>query len=76
MPRIPDSEFRPDAYRLLSLATGRDYAFIVLGDEEFYDEIKRDVEDCSAWHDDGYYTDDDIRLAIGRSMMHRLNLAY
>lgn len=76
MPRIPDSEFRPDAYRLLSLATGRDYAFILLGDEDFYDEIKCNVEETSAWRDEGYYTDDDIRLAIGRCMMHRLNLEY
>ena len=76
MGRIPDTEFRPDAYRLLSLATGRDYAFIVLGDEDFYDEIKCNVEETSAWRDEGYYTDDDIRLAIGRCIMSRFNIPY
>lgn len=76
MKRIPDVEFLPDAYRLLSLSTGREYAFYILGDEDFYDEIKTNVEETSAWHDEGYYTDDDIRLAIGRCIMHRLNLEY
>ena len=76
MKRIPDAEFRPDAYRLLSLSTGREYAFYILGDEDFYEEIKTNVEETSAWHEEGYYTDDDIRLAIGRCIMSRFNIPY
>ena len=76
MPGIPDSEFRPDAYRLLSLSAGSDYASIIMEDEEFYEEIKSDVEETSAWRDEGYYNDDDIRLAIGRCLLHRLTLEY
>lgn len=76
MERIPDTEFRPDTYRILSLSTGREYAFYILGDEGFYDEIKRNVEETSSWHEEGYYTDDDIRLAIGRYIMSLLNLNY
>ena len=76
MARIPDAEFRPDAYRILSLSTGREYAFCILGCEDFYNEIKTNVEETSAWHEEGYYTDDDIRLAIGRCIMSRFNIPY
>ena len=35
-----------------------------------YSCIKRDVEETSAWQDEGYYNEDDIKLAIGRVLVN------
>ena len=37
-------------------------------------EIIEDVMETSAWEDEGYYNEDDIRLAIGRVLMGRLGI--
>lgn len=38
----------------------------------FMEDVIDDVMTSSAWDDEGYYNDDDIRLAIGRTLMARL----
>ena len=38
------------------------------------DDVIDDVMTSSAWDDEGYYNDDDIRLAIGRTLMARLGI--
>lgn len=38
------------------------------------DDIIQNVLETSAWKDEGCYTDDDIRLAIGRELMVRLGI--
>jgi hypothetical protein len=40
------------------------------------EDIIEDVLTSSAWDEDGYYNDDDIRLAIGRVLIDRLGIEY
>ena len=40
----------------------------------FMNDVIDDVMCASAWEDEGYYNDDDIRLAIGRIFMERLGI--
>lgn len=35
------------------------------------EDVIQNVMETSAWEDEGYYNDDDIRLAIGRELMAR-----
>lgn len=39
-------------------------------------DIIENVIECSAWKDEGYYTESDIRLAIGRVLMERIGIEY
>ena len=70
------------AFRILSEAITDDYAKTVLTLEEYdeddnpiptiMDDIVDDVCDSSAWRDENYYNDDDVRFAIGRVLIARL----
>lgn len=42
----------------------------------FMEAVIDDVMDTSAWEDEGYYSNDDIRFAIGRVLMDRLGIDY
>lgn len=42
--------------------------------QSFVDAVIDDVKTSSAWHDDGYFSNDDVRLAIGRELMARLGV--
>ena len=42
----------------------------------FLEDVIEDVKCSSAWDDEGYYNDDDIRLAIGRVLIDRLGIDY
>lgn len=42
----------------------------------FIEDVIEDVMCSSAWDDEGYYNDDDIRLAIGRVFIDRLGIEY
>lgn len=61
-------------------AVSSDYARYILEHKKkrrtFMDDVIDDVLCSSAWEDEGYYNDDDIRLAIGRVMMDRLGIDY
>ena len=72
---------------IMADATGFEYARHILEsrpkDDEgeqtectFMDSVVDDVMNTSAWEEEGYYNDDDIRLAIGRVFMDRLDLWY
>lgn len=65
-------ELRP----ILASSVGSDYAGYIASDDEFFSAVKQNVEETSAWEDEGYYTDDDIRLAIGRIIMEKFNIEY
>ncbi len=58
------------------------YARYILNDKcedderTFTEAVIDDVMECSAWEDEGFYNDDDIRLAIGRVLMDRLGVCY
>lgn len=40
----------------------------------FVEDVIEDVMCASAWGDEGYYNDDDIRLSIGRIFMERMGI--
>lgn len=72
---------------IMQNAVGSEYAKYILKDREkdeeynyigntFMEDIIEDVIHSSAWNDEGYYNDDDIRLAIGRVLIDRLRIDY
>ena len=66
----------------LQYAVGSDYARYILedkgedGENTFIEDVIDDVLCSSAWEDEGYYSCDDIRLAIGRVLMDRMGIYY
>lgn len=67
-------ELRQDIKRILILSVSDDYIKNIL--DVIEDDIIRDVVECSSYEDDGLYTEDDIKLAIGRVLMNRINILY
>lgn len=72
-----------DITEILCSAVGSDYVRYILEDkgedgenETFMESVIDDVLECSAWDEAGFYNDDDIRLAIGRTFMSRMNIIY
>lgn len=65
-------------YKIMAGTTSSDYARYILEHTKkrktFLDDVIDDVMCASAWNDEGYYNDDDIRLAIGRIFMERLKI--
>ena len=64
---------------VMTKATGEYYARQILEHESgcgsiFMEDVIEDVMQTSAWNDEGYYNEDDIRLAIGRILMYRLGI--
>lgn len=66
----------------IQYAVGSDYVRYILedkGEEDkctFVEDVIDDVMCSSAWDEEGYYNDDDIRLSIGRVLMDRLGICY
>ena len=44
--------------------------------ETFIDDVIEDVICSSAWDDEGYYNEDDIRISIGKVLIDRLGIDY
>ena len=65
---------------IMTDSVSSDYARYILESKKkrrtFMDDVIDDVMCASAWEDEGYYNDDDIRLAIGRVLMDRLGIDY
>ena len=64
----------------MAKATSEDYAQQILGHESgygntFMEDVIEDVMETSAWNDEEYYNEDDVRLAIGRVFKRRLEIA-
>ena len=80
--RNMDNEQRKEiemlVYKIVTDATSSDYARYILEHMKkrrtSLDDAIDDVMCASAWNDEGYYNNDDIRLAIGRVFMERLNI--
>lgn len=74
--KIIENEIRIIMYNAVS----SEYARYILEHENeetentFMDDVIDDVICASAWDEEGYYNDDDIRLAIGRIFMERLGI--
>lgn len=66
--------------QIFSKAVTSDYARYMLEDIDIItgntmmDDIIKNVIETSAWEEEGYYSDDDVRLAIGRELMARLDV--
>ena len=73
-------EIEINVYMIMMKAASSEYTRHILEQEDheteetFMDAVIRDVMESSAWDDEGYYNDDDIRLAIGRELMGRLGV--
>ena len=70
---------------ILQKATSDDYANTILFHDSnlegektdtIMDDIIHDVMKTSAWEEEGYYNEDDIRLAIGRTLLIRLGIEH
>lgn len=70
---------------LLQNSVSSEYVRYILEDREkdeeygyagntFMEDVIEDVLTSSAWDDEGYCNEDDIRLAIGRTVMARLGI--
>ncbi len=76
MKYINDRDFMEELLPILASCFGSDYAHYIARNNDFYFAVKQNVEETSAWRDEGYYTDDDIRLAVGRTIMEKYNIEY
>lgn len=63
---------------IMRSAVSSEYTRYILEQEDdvtkntFMEDVIEDVMETSAWKNEGYYNDDDIRLAIGREFVARL----
>lgn len=76
---IPDTDFRIEVEDIMRKSVSSDYVNDILDYETntgdtIFERIKEDVEVTSAWYDEQYYNDDDIKLAIGRVILEQLGL--
>lgn len=67
---------------IIQSAVSSEYARYILEHENeeaentFMDDVIEDVMCASAWDEEGYYNNDDIRLSIGRVLIDRLGIDY
>ena len=61
---------------VMEKAVSNDYAKHILNHNNFIEDVIMDIIETSAWEDDGYYNEDDVRLAIGRVLMNRFGIEY
>ena len=65
---------------IIQSAVSSEYARYILEHENeetentFMDDVIEDVMCASAWDEEGYYNNDDIRLSIGRVLIDRLGI--
>ena len=86
MERKMNKEQRRDIERLItkifSDAVTDEYARCMLESEDectentMMEDIIQNVLETSAWEEEGYYNEDDVRLAIGRELIARLGVDY
>ena len=83
MKKMTTKEIAQIKYEIMEIMRGAissEYARYILEHEEkktgssFMEDVINDVICTSAWEDEGYYNDDDIRLAIGRIFTNRLGI--
>lgn len=74
--QIIQRELLEDMVIVLRDSVGSDYAREIASDDEVFEFVMTDVENSSAWWDEGYYSLDDVRLALGRYFMHKLKIPY
>ncbi|MEE0991523.1 MAG: hypothetical protein UH542_00895 [Bacteroidales bacterium] len=66
--------------KIMQNAVSSEYSTYILEQENdttgntLMEDIVQNVMETSAWEDEGYYNEDDIRLSIGRELMTRLSV--
>lgn len=71
-------ELENDIINIMNKAISSEYINKILNQydctsaENFLDAVITNVLETSAWEDEEYYNEDDIRLAIGRELVARL----
>lgn len=68
-----ENNLRKDVKEILGRSISDDYLNRIL--EKIIDEVVEDVEISSAY-EEGFYSEDDIKLSIGRILIDRLELEY
>ena len=82
MREMSKEEFKLISYEItgiMTIATSDEYARYILEHEDengtsLMEDVIQNVLETSAWEDEGYYNEYDIRLAIGRELMVRLGI--
>lgn len=80
MTKTERNEIEFQVTEIMRSATSSEYARYILeqydetSEQTFMNAVIVDVMETSAWEDEGYYNDDDIRLAIGRELKARLGI--
>ena len=70
MKHIPFEELSPIVREFLAPAVSDEYARKIAENEtEFLSRVREDIETASAWSDEEYYNDSDVRYAIGRIIL-------
>lgn len=78
------NELIADIQLMLTHAVGAEYCKIILDSHEgvggstssILADIIQNILECSALENEGYYSEDDVRLAIGRVLMERIGIDY
>ena len=66
--------------KIMQNAVSSEYSAYILEQENdttgstLMEDFIQNVMETSAWEDEGYYNEDDIRLSIGRELMTRLSV--
>lgn len=64
--------------KIMQNAVSSEYSAYILEQEDnttgntLMEDIVQNVMETSAWEDEGYYNEDDIRLSIGRELIQRI----
>ena len=72
--RIPLHDFKNELRQILAPSVGSDYSWDLVNDNAFVEAVRENVEETSAWRDEWFYTDDDIRLAVGRTLLYKFGI--
>ena len=81
MTKTERNEIEFEVSEIMRSAVSSEYARYILEQEDdvtgntFMEDVVQNVMETSAWEDEGYYNDDDIRLTIGRELMARLGIS-
>lgn len=63
----------PRVRDLLSYCVTEDYAREIVDTNGFVERVRDDIEQTSAWKDEGFYSASDVRMAVGRVLLAALN---
>ena len=81
MTKTERKEIEFEVSEIMRNAVSSEYSRYILEQEDnitentFMEDVIKNVVETSTWEDEGYYNDDDIRLAIGRELMARLGIS-